>query len=840
MVKICSYDYPREKEEEYKEYYDNYSYKLHDFQKWSIEAIVTGNHVLVCCPTGSGKTMPGEFAIDYLFSKGKKTIYTTPIKALSNEKFYSFTQKYPHIRIGLVTGDIKMNPDADVIICTTEILMNKLYQINSDIPVTNSSISFELDIQNELGCVVFDEIHMINDESRGHAWEQSIMMLPSHVQLVGLSATLDNPERFAFWLENKGNCDASSNKVVYLTRKQERAVPLIHYSFITNHAGVFKTIKDKAIQQEIRDNTNKLLVLQDAKGKINDVSFSTMHKILNIYDKHDIRIKRQHILNKLAEYLVEKEMLPALCYVFSRKQLEKCAEELTTNILEFDSKVPYIVDRECEKIIRKLPNYEEYLHLPEYTNTVKLLRKGVGIHHAGLMPILREMTELLFARGYIKILFCTETMSVGINLPVKTTIFTEINKFNGEIVRPLYSHEYTQAAGRAGRLGHDTVGHVIHLNNLFRDIELVNYKRMMDGKPQALQSKFKISFSLVLNLLSIGDQNITQFAKRSMVTTDLNNQQTDIQKRIDTIQTEVKSLQITCAALKTPRETIEEYIDLKKKAATLVNKKRKEVDRQLQQIRDNFKMVEQEQHTFEKLFVKQREILDLQIELERNGKYLFSGVDNVLHILNKHLFINLLTNESNEEENQKIELTLKGRIASQLKESHCLVFSSLIEDNTLDSLDTEQIVALFSCFTNINVKDELRSIQIDNASNVDIHLKNIIYKTTQMYSMFQNEEIQFNVHTGIDYSYHYDLIAYMGEWCKCENVEECKFILQKMVQEKEIFLGEFVKAVLKINNISSEIEKVAEMIGNVSLLSKIRQIPALTMKFVVTNQSLYV
>ena len=156
-------------------------------------------------------------------------------------------------------------------------------------------------------------------------------------------------------------------------------------------------------------------------------------------------------------------MLPALCYVFSRKQLELCAQEMTANLLEFDSKVPYTIDRECEQIIRKLSNYEEYLHLPEYINTVKLLRKGVGIHHAGLMPILREMTELLFARGFIKILFCTETMSVGINLPIKTAIFTDVNKFNGDIVRTLYSHEYTQAAGRAGRLGLDTVGHVIQL-----------------------------------------------------------------------------------------------------------------------------------------------------------------------------------------------------------------------------------------------------------------------------------------------------------------------------------------------------------------------------------------
>ena len=196
---------------------------------------------------------------------------------------------------------------------------------------------------------------------------------------------------------------------------------------------IHKAVKDKVLQEEIRNLTNKPFVIQDEKGVFNDVVYSNMTKMMKLFDKHDIRVKRPFVLNKVAEYLVQHEMLPALCYVFSRRQLEKCAEEMTTNLLEFDSKVPYTVDRECEQIIRKLSNYQEYLHLPEYVNTVKLLRKGVGIHHAGLIPILREMTELLFARGFIKILFCTETMSVGINLPVKTTIFTDICKFNGDV-----------------------------------------------------------------------------------------------------------------------------------------------------------------------------------------------------------------------------------------------------------------------------------------------------------------------------------------------------------------------------------------------------------------------
>ena len=370
MVKICSYDYPKSHEETYQEYYKNYPYELHDFQKWCVESIVTGNHVLITAPTGTGKTFGGEFAINYFVEKGKKVIYTSPIKALSNEKFYSFTNKYPHISVGLITGDIKTNPNADVLIMTTEILLNKLYQIKSSNSVPTSSVSFDMNIETELGCVVFDEIHFINDEHRGNIWEQSIMLLPSHIQMVGLSATLDDPERFALWLETKGETDKSPDKEVYLTKKLIRAVPLVHYSFISVPNAVNKYIKDKTIQDEIRGLTNKLFVVQNEKNVFNDTNYQNMNRMLKLFEKNDVRVKRQHILNKLAEHLVEKEMLPALCYVFSRKQLEKCANEITTPLLEFDSKIPYTIRRECEQIIRKLPNYQEYLHLPEYVNLV--------------------------------------------------------------------------------------------------------------------------------------------------------------------------------------------------------------------------------------------------------------------------------------------------------------------------------------------------------------------------------------------------------------------------------------------------------------------------------------
>ena len=832
MVKVCSYNFQNSDDVTYKEYFSRYSYPLHDFQKWAVKAIVDGNHVLVCAPTGSGKTLPGEFAINYFHSKGKKTIYTSPIKALSNEKFYNFTQKYPDISIGLITGDIKTNPDADVLIMTTEILLNKLYQIKSSSPAPASSVSFDMDIQNELGCVVFDEVHMINDENRGHVWEQSIMLLPPHIQMIGLSATLDNPEKFALWLETKGDITKPVEKEVYLTRKQVRAVPLIHYSFITGPNSINKYIKDKATQEEIKRLTNKPFVIQDDKNVFNDVNYQNMTRALKIFEKHDIRVKRQHVLNRLAEHLVEKEMLPALCYVFSRKQLEICAEEMTTNLLEFDSKVPYIVDRECEQIIRKLPNYEEYLHLPEYINTIKLLRKGVGIHHAGLMPILREMTELLFARGFIKILFCTETMSVGINLPVKTTIFTDVNKFNGEIVRMLYSHEYTQAAGRAGRLGLDTVGHVIHLNNLFRNVDSVNYKLMMNGKPQVLTSKFKISYNLLLNLLDIGDKNLVQFASKSMITCDLDKQMDELHTKMSKLQTELDNLNNCNQQIRTPLEIIQELIDLKKNLHSAVNKKRKEIERKISEINDNYKFINQDMNSYLKAADKEKEINSLKSDYDVLHSYFQSGVSSVLELLNEENFI-----DGDKSDQNTLKLTLDGKIASQIREIHCLAFTQLYNSKKLDELTSKQLVALFSCFTNIRVNDDLK----DNVPKSDDDKVNeIIREVENLYVGYFNKELARNIKTGFDYEIHYDLLNFVEQWCNCENVEECKFILQELGSKKEIFIGEFVKALLKINNISSELEKISEMTGNIAFLSKLKEIPHMTLKYVVTNQSLYV
>jgi superfamily II RNA helicase len=817
-------NYPKGNEEKYKESFQKYPYELSIFQKHAIEAIIEGHHVLVTAHTGSGKTLAGEFAIEHFVAKGKKVIYTGPIKSLINQKFNDFSKKYERISFGILTGDVKVNPEADVLVMTAEILLNKLYQLNSKTKDIKSSVNFEMDFDNDLICVIMDEVHFVNEPERGHVWETTLMMLPSHVQLVMLSATIDQPENFAYWCEN---IHKDSNKQVYLTNTTHRVVPLTHYSFITTNNGIFKAIKDKSVHEEIKSIINKPFIIQCSNGKFNDDHFFKMTNMLKLLNSKEIRVKRAHILNQVTKYLTEKELLPALCFVLSRKKIDICANEITTNLLEFDSKVPYIIDRECEQLLRsKLPNYEEYLHLPEYINMVSLLRKGIAIHHSGVLPILKEIVELLYAKGYIKLLFATETFSIGVNMPTKTVIFTDVNKFDGTTTRLLFSHEMSQMSGRAGRRGIDKIGTCIHLNNLFRNVDHISYKTMMNGKPQKLVSKFKISYNLLLNLLDTGDTNLVSFAKRSMTTSDIDAQLGTIYYAKTNLQIELDNATNFTNNLRTSKNILQEYIDIQKNSHMFSSKKKKEVSRKMKDIEDNNKFLKQDLVSYNKISQIKDELNKLEKEEEDLNKYFHSGVKKVLDLLTEEEFIDA--------ENV---LTMKGKIATQLRETHCLIFANLIFNNKLDHLSSSQLVALFSCFTNISVQEERKAYFPNSKDN---QINEIVNKVTEMYTVCQDIEQKREIHTGIDYTIHYDLLNYLEEWCCANNIDECKLVLQKIGEEKEIFLGEFVKALLKINNISCEMEKIAEITGNIAFLSKLKEIETMILKYVVTNQSLYV
>lgn len=258
MVKICENTYENT---EYNEHFKQFPFELSPFQKWSIQSIIEGKNSLITAHTGCGKTTPAEFAITYFTKKNEKVIYTSPLKALSNQKLFDFRKKFPNISFGILTGDYKDNVDADVLIMTTEILKNTLFNKKMNrIPEDNIGLRFDMDIENELGCVVFDEVHYITDENRGGVWEQSIMLLPKKVQMLMLSATISRPEIFAKWVEH------ITENEVYLSSTHRRIVPLNHSQWITCQPSIIKNIKDQSMKDYIDKNINKLHSLKRTGG----------------------------------------------------------------------------------------------------------------------------------------------------------------------------------------------------------------------------------------------------------------------------------------------------------------------------------------------------------------------------------------------------------------------------------------------------------------------------------------------------------------------------------------------------------------------------------------------
>ncbi len=836
--KFMEYDF------DYKKYFDWFPYDLSDFQKWSLFAIINGHHSLVTAHTGSGKTLPAEFAIQYFKEKGKKVIYTGPIKALCNQKLYDFKQKFPNISFGILTGDIKDNPEADVLIMTTEILRNTLFnkKVNNE-SVKPIELQFDIDIENELGAVVFDEVHYIGDADRGSVWEQSILLLPPQVQLIMLSATIEKPEIFAEWLENEKNkgIEKEKQKFLYMTTTHERVVPLTHYMWNTCTSSVVQSVKNTPMEFKFKEIMNKPIVISSSGGSFNDSNYYKTNTILEYLLKNKITIKRQFVVNELISYLNRNDMLPAICFVFSRKNVEIMAKEVTVSLFDKDDKTPNIIEHECEKIlIKKLKNYKEYLKLDEYRNIIALLKKGIAIHHAGIMPILREMVELLFEKKYIKLLFATETFAVGINMPTKTVIFTALNKFSGDKMRDLQSHEYTQMAGRAGRRGIDTIGHVIHCNNLFRLPEFNTYKNMLTGPPKMLISQFKISFNLILNIIATQgetlanriDEQLITFMEKSFVQNDITKEinlydkiQNELEEKLN-FQNNLLNNSETCG---TPVEILMKYNDLKYKLQFLANKSKKKAIKDINEY-------EQKYNTIKNDLIYLENVNKTKDEMKKNGgfkmnaiNYIQNNIDNIINILNTNQFLET-----------GFGVTTKGIIAMHIQEIHPLVFSDLYEKfNGFEELNATEIVGVLSCFTNISMPNDKRS-SIPVNMNINFKTKKVASKINNLMNKYYDLEADFQLDTGSEYSSHFELIDYLVEWCIANNEHTCISIINNLKREKELFLGEFIKAILKINNICKELEKICEVIENLNLLQKVKEIPELTLKYVATNQSLYI
>ena len=428
-----------------------FPFELDDFQKEACEIIDNGESVVVCAPTGAGKTVIAQHAINNALKQSVRIFYTTPLKALSNQKFYDFCEQYGQDNVGLLTGDTSINRNAQIVIMTTEVFRNMLYGTNFGAVADN--------LKN-VRYVVLDEVHYMNDEQRGTVWEESIIYCPTNVQIIALSATVANCQELTDWI----NTVHSKTKLV---NTDFRPVPLRFYYFDSSQPF-------------------KLLPLLTPSGQVN----SKIRPEKPQWGKGRDKRKKSYVKQIIAN-LAQQNMLPAIYFTFSRKkcdeQMEKCSG------LELNTKEEQIkIRRFIEDFIAENP------HLYGNKN-IDYLVQGVASHHAGLLPAWKNLVEKLFQQGLIKVVFATETLAAGINMPARSTVISSVSKRTDSGHRMLSANEFLQMSGRAGRRGMDEVGYVTVVGTPFQSPDEVTELVLSDSNP--LESKFSPTYSMVLNLL---------------------------------------------------------------------------------------------------------------------------------------------------------------------------------------------------------------------------------------------------------------------------------------------------------------------------------------------------
>ncbi|MBU0758028.1 MAG: DEAD/DEAH box helicase [Nanoarchaeota archaeon] len=424
-------------------------FTLDKFQEDAIKCINDGNSVVVSAATGTGKTLIADYIIDKYLKEGMKIIYTAPIKALSNQKYRDFKDDYGYTNIGLMTGDVVINPEAPVLIMTTEIYRNMLLTKDPMI--------------DEVSYVIFDEIHFINDIERGTVWEESIIFSPENIRFLCLSATIPNAREFADWIESIH--EHTVNVVIY----GKRAVPLQSYVF-DKQIGVTKFDK---LQFELKDQRYSY---QGRGGR---------------------RGKKQRIPPPYPWELIRQiqDKLPCLFFVFSRKECEKKAWFLSKKFSFLNQQEKAEIAKMANEII---PG--EFRSMESVRRLREVLPRGIAFHHAGMLTFSKELVEKLFAKGLIKVLFATETFAVGINMPAKSVAFASMYKYDGINFRYMFSKEYFQMAGRAGRRGIDEIGYVYVMYNRNED-DAIKIKKITTKDVEPIKSQYKLSYNTVINLI---------------------------------------------------------------------------------------------------------------------------------------------------------------------------------------------------------------------------------------------------------------------------------------------------------------------------------------------------
>ncbi|WFC98211.1 Antiviral helicase ski2 [Malassezia yamatoensis] len=525
-----------------------FPFELDTFQKQAVYHLERSDSVFVAAHTSAGKTVVAEYAIALAMKHMTRCIYTSPIKALSNQKFRDFKKAFGAENVGILTGDVQINPEAPCLIMTTEILRSMLYR--------------GADLIRDVEFVIFDEVHYVNDQERGVVWEEVIILLPAHITIILLSATVPNTKEFAGWVGR------TKKKDVYVISTLKRPVPLEHFVYsgkklhkIVDANGRFlsagahdalEAAKPKQVRESEEGGQRGKAPIRGRGGGRGGASAVPRRKGVD-----------RSVFVHLVGLLKKQSLLPVVVFVFSKRKCEEYADSLASTSLSTaleKSEVHVVVERSLARL------KDADRELPQIQRMREMLSRGIGVHHSGLLPILKELVEILFQRGLVKVLFATETFAMGVNMPARSVVFASTRKNDGTNFRNLLSGEYTQMSGRAGRRGLDATGVVILLHSdELPDANGLN--KMILGQSRKLVSQFRITYSMVLNLLRVEALKVEEMIKRSFSENSTQRLLPQTQEKLKNVEEKITSVESDLKACTVPRATLERFYEASRDAS---------------------------------------------------------------------------------------------------------------------------------------------------------------------------------------------------------------------------------------------------------------------------------
>ncbi len=731
------------------------NFQLDAFQLEAIKHIQEGNSVIVCAPTGAGKTVIAREAIRQALAENKKVFYTAPLKALINQKYYEFSAAFGEAKVGIVTGDTNKNRDAQIIVMTTEIYRNMLYG------TTFGSIDPFL---HDLKFVIFDEFHFINDDSRGTVWEESVIYSPKSVKLIALSATINNPNDLVDWIsEVHGLCK--------LVKTDFRPVPLHHYYF-----------KDEQLAPLLTPN----LKLNPKLKEHDDNRFGKKHGKFNRFHNGS---QAKASIAKVVEELHKKEMLPAIYFVFSRKGCDKASEECE-NLKLLSANEEKELNANIDLAIAHTP------HIGKYSQ-IHLLRRGIAAHHAGLLPQVKSLIEELFTKSLVKVVFSTETLAAGINMPARSTVIHSISKATDEGFRNLKPSEFLQMSGRAGRRGMDEAGYVITVKNGNSSAAEVAF--LANAKPEDVSSHFNASYEMVLNLLLGHEFNeMKALLEKSFGQSLINRSLIHPSKEAEKLNNDILDLQHPLC----PGEigdlnhyhAMQNKLDETRKLKKLYEKN---LDPAVDELEAHLEILTMEAKNYpcngcpkqkpcskqmDKIKRYRKQLKDLEYDIERRKSQLWIEFEAV---------INLLRDENYLDQNYKA--TEWGRTCAALRSDNSFYLTELIKEKIFDNIDAPNLAGLISCF--VIGEGRARDKDYADASSLALDLSKNVQNVARKVIKAQRNA---GIYKPVDFNTN--ISAVVERWSQGITWEE-------LIKDSRIDEGDILRAIRRTVDLARQISK---------------------------------